>query len=450
MPRSATKPRRRAARQKGSPPASHHTYRVQIVGYDGDAKEARKALSDAAAEIRQVLNDASAHWLRWHYGHGNHIVVRQWMEADRQWAKTPKSERTEQRARCPVDPWPKEFAKSLYGAMRTEHPGYGTKVLGLALQKHYKRIVGDSASKSAYKRWLHILAGRGEYPSGSHSAPIPFYTSNSRLIVPQSDREPWRLEVRLETQPGTARLRVLRMRLKTGGRALAAIRSALWRIAKGESKFCASEIVEKSGQWYAHITAEIPNPPKPAVDFAKVAVLRPGNRRPVLLRIGGRTERLGRRGADVAYVRRRVTVQRRQRDNAYRHKGSSGKGHGRAKAFVWRERLRRRWQDFVKTYNGQLASDVVRRLIQAGVGTLIYCQPTGADRETRFLARAGKQEDIRESTLWDWHQQTSMLKREAIDHGIRCHELRELRDGKATEGQNAGQVTAGQVESAAE
>lgn len=395
--------------------------RLAVLGSGGDWPAERKRLAAVAAQIQQVCNDFAAHWLRLHYAAGNHLTVRQWMEADRAWAKTPKAERPPgPRLRCPVHPCDAAMSREIYAALRVDHFSLGTKPVGLAVQKAMKRLTQGGATHSAYPRWMIVLAGGGEFPQAHRSQPVPFHTANCKLLVPKDGEDYWRLEVRFEQKPAEQGkgLAPIGLRLKTGGFRLASLRSALWQIAKGDWKFCASDLVCRDGLWYAHICHQMPAVELPPLDGRRTAFLAAGRGCPVLLRLDGRTLKRLRRGNDVRHVRRQLTVQRFGKSESYRLAGSARKGHGRGRALAWREKLTRRWRDFVKTWNSQLAAEIAKSLRTAGAGRLVVYQPADSWRETRFLAAAGKIAGRVDSTGWDWHQMAAQLQRVCQENGI--------------------------------
>jgi len=430
--------------------------RVQISGAadDGDYAEIKTRLRAVATEIQQVVNDMMAHWLRLHYEAGNHHKIREWMAADTAWVKTPKAEREPAtRAPCPVKPLDAAMSRAIYAAMREDHPGLGTKPVGLAMQKQQKRLIGAKASKSAYPRWMRILAGYGEYPSSANPLPIPFFKTNARLIVPK-EGEPWQLEVRLEQSATSKGLVAHRVTLFTGGRKLQSLRNGLWKIAAREWKFCASDLVQRDGRWYAHICYQFPAVEKPQLDAGRVAILSAGRDKPIRLRIDGRTLPMWRRGNDIRYLRKSLTMQRTSRNEAYRSATSARKGHGKKRAHQWREKLLRRWQDFVKTWNGQLAADIAKQLRASGVGRLIYCQPAEQRRDGRFLSRAGKTASRKESTLWDWHGLGAQLGRVLQENGIKVETRkmgeRRIFGGRSAKGKSSKAVACDEVQSDSE
>jgi ribosomal protein L27 len=164
------------------------------------------------------------------------------------------------------------------------------------------------------------------------------------------------------------------------------------------------------------------------------AAIRPGTGKqpirepfPWKLRLPGRNRRPGGMGQNVAAKRRKVAMERISRQRGYRFSGSANRGHGRNRALrpIWC--LQQAWKDFVKTANYVVAKDVVRQCVENGIGTLYYFQPGGSVKDTRFLTNAGKvqyssdgriEQQVRESTGWDWYQMGHRLSTLCEDVGI--------------------------------
>ena len=426
--------------------------RAELIGTAaGDYVAAKACFKAVSLSIQSVVNDYYSHWLALHYQAGNHLAVRAWMDADRKWAAMPKADRPPgKRVPCPVKPMAAEMSRAIYHALRQSHPTLGTRPLVLAMNTEGARLTKTPATKSAYPRWMNILAGRGEHPSYSRPLPIPFDKANARLIPPEKDAkyEEWQLEVRLELVPGEKKLTIHRLKIKTGGRRLHGVRDALWKIAAGEWKWCGSHLVLSDGLWYAHLCYQLPAAEKLALDPAKRAYLSPATDRPMHLWIDGYPHWLRRTGRDIEHVRGQLVARRWSNSQAYEFASSARKGHGRKRAMAWREPLRRRWMDFQKTYNERLTADVMTRLRQAGIGTLVWYQPVGSRRDSRFLSWAGSggRNDLRQ---WDWTQLGGLLARKCEENGIELEVRRCGKEGfqakKRAESKNGKAVAADRV-----
>lgn len=123
-------------------------------------------------------------------------------------------------------------------------------------------------------------------------------------------------------------------------------------------------------------------------------------------------------GLSESSVRRQVMAQRASRQNNYRNAGSANKGHGLNRAMEPVFRLSRRWKDFVKTFNHTSTNKVIQICLEHGIGTVVYRQPESDYGDSLFLATAGKQRWVKDSSGWDWFQVGSMLKYKGEGHGI--------------------------------
>jgi hypothetical protein len=116
----------------------------------------------------------------------------------------------------------------------------------------------------------------------------------------------------------------------------------------------------------------------------------------------------------------------------------------------WREKLTRRWLNFTKTWNGQTASAVVKRIVRDGIGKLILVQPADAWRDTRCLSTAGKSDQYRDSTGWDWYQMVGCFQRECEEKGVELivkkHGQKSFSGAKAIQGKTRKAATKDQVQ----
>lgn len=396
-----------------------HVFHAPLAVAGEKFSETRRRWRELSVVVQRLYNDWHAHWLRLHLEQGNEVKVRQYMTANQAWHEGDKATRGP-KPKCPVKCLDKHISNALYHKLRELHPQLHTRVCVLAMNKIAQRMGTVKGSNSAYPRWMLILAGLGEYPASSRPLPIPFDKANVKLLAPEEPGKPWRMEMRIElAEKGKSIVETFALRV--GGRKKRQIEQALWKMAAGEWKYAGSDLkhTDRDG-WTAMICCQMPAAPKLDLDAERVAVLRPGRHRPVWLRVPGARLHLGRTAKDVAHVRRSLSVQRAVKAEAYRWASSARKGHGKGRAMAWRQKLTNRWKRLVKRYNEQTAAAAVRAAIRNGCGTLVYVQPTEARRLSCRLATAGKIEDVRESTLWDWYQLRSLLERECEQQGIEC------------------------------
>jgi hypothetical protein len=404
--------------RKKKPDGITKIIRIELTGSDGDFAVEKKCLSTLAVQMQQVVNDYTNHWLLLHQQAGNHLAVRNWIENDKEWAKAYKGKKgAPPRVKCPVNPCDPAMARQLYKLLTEAHSNLGTKPIGIVTQIASKTLIQMPSSKSAYKRWMTILSGLGEFPQAQKQAPVPFYTSNSSIIVPKTVKEPWKLEVRFEKRVGTRTLRPMVFNMRTGGRKLATIREALWKIASGEWIFNTSSLILHGGRWYAHICYKITGVEKQPLDANKTAFVSAGRHDGMLLRINGRTLFGLLDGGQIEQVRRSLTSQRFGKNESYKYASSARKGHGR-KSIQWRDKIRMNWRDMVKTTNSRWAAEVVKRCIKSKTGHVVVYQPAGNWRDSRYLSNIGKIPGLRESTGWDWYQMQLLLQQACKAVGI--------------------------------
>jgi hypothetical protein len=362
--------------------------RVDLVGSDGDFPAEKKRLITLATKIQQVANDFAAAWLRLHYEAGNHLRVREWMTNDKQWLYNPAS-RTGPRIRCSVPECSPEMTAQLTDIIAAAHPESSSKQIQLAIKKAMKGLFGKSGIKSAYPRWMIALSGLGELPQTAKRGHIPFSTSDCRIIIPATDEDDWKLQVQLDGDEAP-----LVFKIKTKAYKLHSIRDMLWKVSAGEWGLKGVDLFEQDGKWFAAIGHSIPKM-KVALDYTQTAFLSGGFKHPVLFRRNGWTSQRLRHGKDIDYTRRSLTIQRAI--------GSYDK----------REKLARRWRDFIKTWNGHLSKDIIRQLCIFGIGRLVVFQPVGDCCDDRQIEKLGRVVncDIG-STRWDWSQLCSLVQKE--------------------------------------
>jgi hypothetical protein len=263
------------------------------------------------------------------------------------------------------------------------------------------------------------------------SNPIPFDKANSTIEPPDPADEngSWKLRLRVDRidQPGkkTATSTLDVVNLWSKGRKAAGQVAILKKIAAGEYEFCGSNMIysESKRKWFAAICYRSPRPTPAKVDTEKVAFLRPVatsaiKPHPWKLRVPKSNRWPGGLGEYIGAVRRKIALERISRQRGYKNAGSANKGHGRNRALQPTWHLQQRWKDFVKTCNYQVAKDVVRQCVERSIGTLVYFQPGGKVRDSRFLTNAGKRDEVRESTGWDWYQIGKRLELLCEEAGI--------------------------------
>lgn len=397
---------------------------AEMVGQpDTTFPQIKRQLAAVAKKVQQVQNDWMAAWL--HARYADRLPVRRWMtaycEAQAEGTDSPS---------CPVTFLVDSGLQSQINQQLGElHPGLPRRTIGLICQKMKGLISGKlSSGKSAFRRGYLILAGLGEYLNFGRPQPIPFpgqEPKNARLI---RTGENYFLDVAVErtAEPGERGRNVHYVfTLKTQGRYDKSLQQVLDAILDENSPvtWAGSSLIYKPDRkrWYAAIAYWRPRKANPPLDPQKLAYLVPGVRRPIdlWLQEHGRPEGLRHHGRGVRYQLRKLYLQRLGQQNSYRRSLSSKRSHGRATAIGgWVGKLSRKRADIICSYNRQLARDVIDRLVGAGYGELIYCQPTEGFRETRFLQRAGSVDGKFAGGGWDWHGLGNALKAAGRDCGL--------------------------------
>jgi hypothetical protein len=405
--------------RKKKPDGLTKVIRVELVGSDGDFAAEKKRLTAISVQMQQVTNDFTYHWLRLHQEAGNHLLIRDWMEKNRiRKAAQTAGETVEKCGKCPVVPYSREMSHRIYRLLNDDHSNLGTKPIGIIIKKMSEMMVSAPSSRSAYNRWFTILSGFGEFPQTRSPAPIPFYIGNSKIIAPQTVKEPWKLRVNVEKNGEGRLLRSMVFKMRTGGRKLTPIREALWKITSGEWIFSTSNLVFRHGVWYAHICYKIPWAEKPSTS-TKTAFVSPGYHHPMLVRIDGRTRMNLLDSTTIAHTRRSLTRQRFGKSESYKYASSARKGHGRKQADGWRDKCSNEWRNTVKTTNDCWAATVIKRCLQRDVGHLVVFQPTDKWSKSRCLTNAGKLPGKTESTGWDWYRMQLALQQAGKVAGIK-------------------------------
>jgi hypothetical protein len=158
----------------------------------------------------------------------------------------------------------------------------------------------------------------------------------------------------------------------------------------------------------------------PELDANKVAILRAHVNRPwELVLPDGKMRMPGGNGRYIGPVRRQLLMQRWNRQSNYTNAGSANKGHGRERAGAGPQwNLQQQWKNFVKRVNSGVVREVLNACVAAGCGTLVYEQPDGDFKDSRFLSMAGKVDGRNDSSAWDWFQVRTMLEQRSPECGV--------------------------------
>ena len=386
------------------------SWRFEIVGLDRETRDRWHKLQDAC---RELCNHWWQLWESRHIAAGNHVKIRTWMRyfaAARQAKQKPP--------KCPVKLMPPEKPASIYMAlshgMRTEVHKH-TLVL---LQKRITERLTGKDCDGRWNLWQAVLACRQGRPSCERDQPIPFDKESSSLPI-LVDRKysgsTWHFDITLERdkESGVSITQTFKILAKGSGQ------SIIERIASGEYAFRGSQIFydRGKGKWFAALCYRMPIEKRESSGDG-VMILRPGAKTPWKIRSEGRSRFRGGYGRHITATRKRLLTSRWTAQESYKWSGSARSGHGRKRALGPIEKLRNSWRNCVTGYNKRLTTEIVRECIQRKVGTLVYCQPTERQRESRFLSWAGKIPGRRDGSLWDWYQVAAELAWKCKDAGI--------------------------------
>lgn len=391
------------------------TMRYEIVGWQGDPKDAKARWMELADECREIVNVIWQQWEVYHVGLGNDVKVQRFAEDLRAYRRGETKDKPKLGVHC----WDSPFGKTVYRKLTERFPSVHLRVVVLLMDIVKKRMSGKDV-EGKWAIWQAVLMNRQGRPNCVHDQPIPFDRASCKPFSEAGEKGTnyW-LEINLTRVPRPGKVATSicdRVQLKARGSGLAIMR----RMVSGEYKFCGSKIVFDSSRrkWYALLSyndhvEDVENP-----ELTETATLHALRDSPWAFWIGGNWEWFGGCGSYIGATRRRLLTSRWSRQEQYRYAGSSNKGHGRERAMQGVEKLSRGWKDFVKTVNHQLTRAVVMRCIDRRVKRLIYLQPAGDKRETRFLTVDGKVPGREDATGWDWAQVGSLLSYKCKELGI--------------------------------
>lgn len=364
-----------------------------------------------ARETQRCYNAMFRTWFVWHVQQGNHIKVREFIDQLTEWNKADPKTRGP-KPTCDVVAFPKELAKIIYDEVRGNKGQLAGRSVDLLMSKEMSDFIARNATNSAFKRWMVILADRGEFQSASKPMPIRFDAQNSKL---SKDGDDYKLTVRVEGGGTRNVVDTVKLDLKRAAK----YASIVQKIISGEYKFSGSNLVfdSREKRWYVAICYQLPVKVTSDLNPDKTAVLVAADDRPWRLEVDGRSVNVGMRdGRQIEYVKRTTLLYRQGLNEGYRYATSSRRGRGRKRAMAAHHKLRPRWNDFVKTANQRLAAEVMQILKDRDCGTLIYVQPTEKTKSQTYIGSVMK--DSKAQMCWDFAQLGSILSRKGQELGV--------------------------------
>jgi len=392
----------------------------EVATVDGDWKETTQRWHKTADACRGVANLFWQSWVTWHYQNDSYTKLKEWLSRREEEGKKAAG-------KCPVQPYPKELSNATYKAASVRFPELAKGEIVLILNRLSSGLKSRKASKGSLPGHTAILLHHESHPAFVRSFPILFDRGNTatEFEPPAKRGENWYATLRVsryEKENGKGATYVDRMELWCKGKKVQSQVASLQRIATGEYSFKGSQLVYSRGKrkWFLKLCYEMPREKPPELDANKTATLSAREDGPWLLTLhDGKTRIPGGHGRYVGAIRKRLLTQRWDRRANYKNAGHANKGHGRKRAGAGPQwKLQQEWKNFVKRVNSGVVREVLNACVAAGCGTLVYEQPDGEFRDTRFLATAGKVDGRRDSSSWDWFQVRTMLEQRATDCGV--------------------------------
>lgn len=394
--------------------------KIEIYGFSPERKAAWREL---AISCQRMTNRLWQVWLCHHLTNGTPNKLRAFLEARDRW-KSGLQEKPAADFACLEPPLGKSAdPNSFYRILSAEFSNVSAQTRVL-LEKAWKtRILKRKAASGPLPGWESILLCNEALPSFTRPLPIPFDKANATLI---KDGEEFFVELRIERlhEEGSRRCPcvVERCELMLRKRKSAGILAIIRRCISGEYAWKGSNLLYDRGKWYAVICYEMPKRDRATVDPNKTMFVRAGRSAPWRIKISGESGSFsfGGNGQHVNLARRKIDIERGQRQQHYRWAGSAQKGRGRRRAEATWTKLSSRWKDFVKRYNNEVSRRIVDLAVRRGCGRIVYMQPTGVVRDTRYLSTAGS--DHQTKTTWDYFAFGSMLaaksEHEGVEYGV--------------------------------
>lgn len=425
---------------------------VNLAGGD----ETYKLWHVVARECQVAFNLQWQSWLMWHFRNGSRAKLRAWLDEYAVWAKAKEGkERVSAKGPPnPVECYPAELGREAYAEVSAGCPNLEKRTQVLLMNAVRGKIVKKPPVKGNRAGWISVLLGECNIPQTVDEYPIPFDKESAELILPQGDSRDYKMKLRSYRLPPTdgkksgtnvtfeftlavmpARTDSSRRKAKLGGQI-----AVLRRIAMGEYAFRGSNLIHRRDGWYAQICYSAPVAEKPKMDEDRIARLLPGRDEPFVLLLpdnasprfpGGYAP-----GRTIPIVRSQLMRRRHELRETYRSSDSNRMGHGRRRAEAPYVKLTHAWKNFTQNTNRLIAKDAVRQLVSAGVGTLIYYDPMGNRRDTRYVATAGKSGEMLESSGWDFYGFSARIAELCQAEGItlnikKCAERKQKKTAEA-------------------
>ena len=386
----------------------------KVAGDWGETTQRWHRTSDAC---RGVANLFWQVWVAWHYQHGSYDALKLWLDKRAEVGNKAAG-------KCPVVCYPKEVSNATYKAASHRYPELAKGEIVLILNRLSSGLKSRKAAKGVLPGWSAILLHHEAHPSFTGSFPILFDRGNTatKIIPPEKPKGNWFVELRVSRREenGKGSTHLDRLELWCQGMKVQSQVAILRQIAVRESnKGSQLQYSRARRKWFVKLCYEMPMGAAEKQDPDRQAVLEAMEDRPWKLTLPDHERTPGGYGRYIGPVRRKLLLQRWHRRENYRQAGHANKGHGRERAGAGPQwKLQQCWKNFVKRVNSNVATEILKICQANGCGTLVYRQPAGEYRDTRFLATSGKVEGRQDSTGWDWFQVRTMLEQRCDEYGV--------------------------------
>lgn len=398
------------------------TTKIEVWKLAADDQERRRKWIELGRECQRMLNRMWAKWMMHHEANGSADLIREHLEKFAAW-KAAKGAKADKPG-WPVVAIDKHLANTIYHDCASQFPSLTSRARVLLQNKWAQTITARKAANGSLPGWVAILFHHESWPSFTSPQPIPFDRDNAKLIAEGGKQY---LELRLErdiTSNKTAKPSIVeRCELMTNRRKAASQKTIIGRIISGDYTMKGSSLFfdARKGKFYALLSYEMPKAAEVPLHCERTLYLIPGKKSPWMAcyvdERGQRSAwRIGGRGSHVEHARRAILRERGQRQEHNRWGGSARKGHGRRHAEAVWTKLSSRWKDFVKRYNHEMTTRVVRLCVAKGIGRVVFCQPVDRQRDKTYLAKAG---NFANSVMtWDWFQVGTLLAYKCEERGV--------------------------------
>mgnify|MGYP001254059800 CR=1 FL=1 len=296
-----------------------------------------------------------------------------------------------------------QLGKEMYREGRRISPHINTSVLSLA----HKALLGRLADRVPYDHdgdadyvWEAILAfERSMACYRSRTVPVP-NNSATLLYCGQSAKKlsPGVLKRTRDFAGSSAVVRFPLWSRLSGYKTLDVVarihcrdlgngnRRLLRKVISGELKFCDSSLVYKDGEWFFHLSYEVPIVDH-HLDQERVATVYLGASGKLMIDFAGeRCEQLGHYAMLESEYRRLVIRRKSQR---YRSRYGSGRGHGKGRFYLRLRPYAHRWSDMQGHFRNQMLSRLISQCRFHNCGTVRYREPGLGLRNLSWFAKTG-------------------------------------------------------------